>query len=100
MSQVESLVDISSHLFRFVLMFVSDSTNDLEHNDALLSHHLISRLSILLVQFFPACQVDSDDVSRILFSCLTLEDTERKASHILSRSVSLSSDFVLVIITT
>ncbi|KAM7542492.1 hypothetical protein Aperf_G00000017064 [Anoplocephala perfoliata] len=95
MSHVESLVDISSHLFRFLLLFVSDSTNTLEHNAALLNHYLLSRLSILLVHFFPACQVDSDEVSRILFSCLTLEDMERKASRILSKSVSLNSDFVL-----
>nr|CDS25653.1 serine protein kinase ATM [Hymenolepis microstoma] len=95
LSSIENLVEISNHLIQFVLLFANDSTNGLENNASLLGHYLISRFVILLVQLFPTHRADSTEVTEELLSNLTLEETVKKASHVLSKSVSLSPDFVL-----
>ncbi|VDO10438.1 unnamed protein product [Rodentolepis nana] len=96
LSSIENLVEISNHLIQFVLLFANDNTNNLENNASFLGHHLISRFLILLVQLFPTHRAESSGaITESLFSSLTLEETVKKASHVLSKSVSLSSDFVL-----
>lgn len=89
-------MEISKHLIHFFLLFSSNNTYDLENDATYLSHHLISRLSILIVQFFPTRGVNSTEITKALFSSSTLEETVKIASQVLSKSVSLSPDFVLV----
>ncbi|KAM3177162.1 hypothetical protein ACTXT7_005076 [Hymenolepis weldensis] len=76
LSSIENLVEISKHLIHFFLLFSSNNTYDLENDATFLSHHLISRLTILLVQFFPTRGVNSTDITKALFSSSTLEETK------------------------
>ncbi|KAL5970596.1 Serine-protein kinase ATM [Taenia solium] len=55
----EGFVAVASHLFRFVLLFTSDTSADLERNASRIGYHLVSRLALLFVELFATHQVDT-----------------------------------------
>lgn len=89
---------VASHLFRFVLLFTSNTSADLDRNASQIGYHLVSRLTLLFVELFATHQVDNDKLVCSLFSPSpsAVGDAEQMASQMLSQVTFLKPDFILV----
>ena len=93
---MEGFVDVASHLFGFILLFVGDTTEGLEKNASLIAFHIMSRLTLLSVEFFGTRQVDTKELLKSPSGPSDLEHIERAASRILSQTLVRDCAFVLV----
>ncbi len=94
MCSVGAITEIASHLSHFILLFSGDTSANLDQRAALVSHHLISRLTALFVELFSSSSSKPTD-TEVLFHC-SYAEVEARARNFLDKVGPMGSEFVIV----